>query len=226
LDTGHVQLKVRDTGRGIPTEALPYVFQKFFHVDKTLTRPYGGMGLGLAYCKEVIEAHNGRIWVESKGHGEGSTVSFLLPSMNEPVPSAAPTSPAPVRSGESKKTILWVDDNPNLLELVEYGFAGFPHPVNLLTAQGGVAALAQLKTDIPDLVVLDIMMSDMDGLEVLTRLRNDPQSADIPILVVSGYREAAKIAVEKGATDFCLKPFRLQDVLKKIESLLYASTHA
>jgi signal transduction histidine kinase len=217
-ESGHVQFRVTDTGRGIPAESLPYVFQRFFHVDKSLTRPYGGMGLGLAYCKEVVEAHGGWIWVESKGHNQGTTVSVLLPKMRE----APAERKAPPKAAQ-KKTILWVDDNPNLLELVEYGFAGFPHPVNLLTAQGGVSALATLRTQIPDLVVLDIMMSDMDGLELLDRLRADPQTQAVPVLVVSGYQEAAKMALERGANDLSLKPFRLQDVLKKIEALLFTA---
>jgi signal transduction histidine kinase len=220
LDTGQVQLRIQDTGRGIPPEALPHIFNKFFHVDQTLTRAYGGMGLGLAFRKEVIEGLGGRVWVESKGTDLGTTVSFLLPRMRE-VPVVSSTDGA-VPPKETKKTVLWVDDNPNLLELVEYGFAGFPHPVNLLTAQSGVAALAKMKTTIPDLVVLDIMMSDIDGLEVLDRLRKDPATQELPILVVTGYLEAARTAMQHGADDYCLKPFRVQDVLKKIEALLYS----
>ncbi|HND64712.1 MAG TPA: hybrid sensor histidine kinase/response regulator, partial [Elusimicrobiota bacterium] len=67
-----IQLSVLDTGQGIPNEALPYVFQKFFHADQSLTRAYGGLGLGLAYCKHVVEALGGRIWVESAGVGKGT----------------------------------------------------------------------------------------------------------------------------------------------------------
>jgi signal transduction histidine kinase len=91
LDPGYVRFQVTDTGHGIPPEALPHVFEKFFHVDKTLTRPYGGMGLGLALCKEVVEAHGGRIWVESKGLAQGATTGFLIP--------AAPAPPARVALG-------------------------------------------------------------------------------------------------------------------------------
>ncbi|HRY30657.1 MAG TPA: hybrid sensor histidine kinase/response regulator, partial [Elusimicrobiota bacterium] len=85
IENGQAQFRVRDTGRGIPSEALPYVFQKFFHVDKTLTRPYGGMGLGLAFCREVVEAHSGRVWVESKGLGQGTSVTVLLPVLRDHV---------------------------------------------------------------------------------------------------------------------------------------------
>ena len=108
-----------------------------------------------------------------------------------------------------------------MLDLVEVGFSSVSRAVTLKTARGGVPALELLKTFTPDLVVLDIMMADMDGLEVLARLRKDPRTAAIPVLVVSGYKEAAKTAVQRGANDFCLKPFRVADVVKKIEALLF-----
>ena len=65
------------------------------------------------------------------------------------------------------------------------------------------------------------MMSDMDGLEVLSRIKENPGTAGIPVLIVSGYREAAKTAVQRGANDYCLKPFRVADVIKKIDALLF-----
>jgi signal transduction histidine kinase len=215
VDRFHAQFKISDTGRGIPPEALTYVFQKFFHVDQTLTRPYGGMGLGLAFCKEVVEAHGGRIWVESQGENQGTLVSFVIPKTQK-------TSAAARESG-IKKSILWVDDNPNMLELIEYGFASFPHSITLHTAQSGAAALEKIKNEPPHLIVLDVMMADMDGLEVLTRLKNDPVTADIPILIVTGYQESARAAMGRGASDFCLKPFRIPEILQKIEGLLSTS---
>jgi len=215
MDSGHVHFKVVDSGLGIPSASLPHVFQKFFHVDQTLTRPYGGMGLGLAFCREVIEAHGGRIWVESKGDNQGTMVSFILPGAAEP----AVPAPSGLGANGHQKTILWVDDNPTLLELVEYSFAGFSYPVNLVTANGGRAALALLAKSTPDLIVLDVMMPEIDGLEMLDRLRKDPKTKGVPVLVVSGYKEAAKKALDRGADDYCLKPFRIQDVFKKIESL-------
>lgn len=217
LDSGHVQFKVTDTGLGIPPEALPHVFQKFFHADQSLTRPYGGMGLGLAYCKEVVEAHGGRIWIESKGQGKGTLVSFLLPG----APAGEWEKESPL-AGTSPRTVLWVDDNPALLELVEYSFTGFSRPVKLLTAQGGQAAMVVLEKETPDLIVLDIMMPDMDGLELLGQLKSHPRARQAPVLVVSGYKEAARTAMQRGATDFCLKPFKIQEVLDKVENLLSA----
>ncbi len=202
--------RISDTGQGIPTESMRFMFQKFYHVDQSLTRSYGGMGLGLAFCKEAVEAMGGRIRVESRGEGLGAAVSFFLPL----VQSAAPPAHGP-------RSILWVDDNPNMLELVELGFSSVSRAVSLKTASGGLPAMEMLKTYTPDLIVLDIMMADMDGAEVLSRLKANPRTAAIPVLVVSGYQEAAKSAVMKGANDFCLKPFRVADVVKKIERLLF-----
>ena len=202
--------RVTDTGTGIPTESMRFLFQKFYHVDQSLTRVTGGMGLGLAFCKEAVEDMGGRIWVESKGEGRGASVVFSLPRLVAPPSGTA-----------GPKTVLWVDDNPNMLELVEVGFSGMNRSVTLKTARGGVPALEMLGAFTPDLIVLDIMMSDMDGLEVLSRLKANPKTASVPVLVVSGYREAAKTAVLNGAVDFCLKPFRVADVVKRISTLLF-----
>jgi CheY-like chemotaxis protein len=224
LESGQAQVVVLDSGRGIPAEALPHLFQKFYHVDQSLTRPYGGMGLGLAFCKEVVQLHGGRVWIESKGVGQGALVSFVLPTTDQkPGESRAGDikMPAAGQAAQAvKKNILWVDDNPNLLELVEYAFAGSAMAVNLQTALSGVSALAQVKNAKPDLLVLDIMMTDMDGLEVLDHLRSDPDTETLPVLIVSGYKEAAKTAMEHGADDYCLKPFRIQEIFKKVETLL------
>ncbi|HNC74960.1 MAG TPA: response regulator, partial [Elusimicrobiota bacterium] len=175
-----IQLSVLDTGQGIPNEALPYVFQKFFHADQSLTRAYGGLGLGLAYCKHVVEALGGRIWVESAGVGKGTRVNMTFPQAGL----------KGVDNGKSLKTVLWVDDNPNMLELIEVGFTALPTNVKLLTCRSGTAALESANTRPPDLIVLDIMMPDMNGLEVLDRLQKNEKTRKVPVMVVSGYREA------------------------------------
>ncbi len=213
MDDKNVQLTIKDTGHGIPPESLPYVFQKFFHVDQSLTRPYGGMGLGLAYCKEVVTSHKGRIWVESQGIDQGTMVSFIVPKATGEMENLGDEE-------KNRKSVLWVDDNANMLELVDYGFSSYRNSITLCTARGGVAALANIKMQKPDLIILDIMMANMDGFELIEYLKNDSSTKDIPILIVSGYQEAAKRAVESGANDYFLKPFRISDVVEKIEQLL------
>ncbi|MBL0059719.1 MAG: response regulator [Elusimicrobia bacterium] len=206
-------LSVQDTGQGIPKEALGFVFQKFFHADPSLTRTTGGLGLGLAYCQHVVESHGGRIWVESAGSGQGTCVHISLACL------ARKGFPPPVPARDHQ-LVLWVDDNPNMLELMEVGFASLPETVHLVTRQSGQAALEEARARPPDLIVLDLMMPDMNGLEVLSHLKADPATARIPVFVVTGYREAAQEAVAQGAVDSFLKPFRIPEILEKIREIL------
>lgn len=213
LGVQSVRVCVRDTGQGIRKEALPFVFQKFFHADPSLTRGYGGLGLGLAYCQFVVESYGGKIWVESPGVGKGTVVNFTLPCMGS---EEAHPSPPP----RSHPVVLWVDDNVNMLELMEVGFASLPDSVQLVTRQSGQAGLDAARSRPPDLMVLDIMMPDMNGLEVLSQLKSDPLTRHIPVMIVTGYREAAEEALERGAVAYFLKPFRIPDILAKIRQHL------
>lgn len=213
LPSKSVLLSVQDSGQGIPKEALPFVFQKFFHADPSLTRSYGGLGLGLAYCQHVVESHGGRIWLESPGPNQGTTVNVTLSRVDGDA-AAAPVEPVGQRS------VLWVDDNPNMLELVEVGFSALGADVDLATCSRGRDALEEAERRSFHLIVLDIMMPDMNGLEVLSRLRANPRTRSIPILIVSGYKEAAEEAMERGATAYFLKPFRVPEMLDKIRELL------
>ena len=208
-----VRVSVQDTGQGIPREALPFVFQKFFHADPSLTRGYGGLGLGLAYCQFVVESYGGKIWVESPGVGKGTVVNFTLPTLAEE--GVVPSTPL-----RDHHVVLWVDDNINMLELMEVGFASLPESVQLVTRQSGQSCLDEARARPPDLIVLDIMMPDMNGLEVLAHLKGDPVTRDIPVMIVTGYREAAEEAMERGATAYFLKPFRIPDILEKVRQQL------
>lgn len=213
LGTQAVRVCVQDTGQGIRKEALPFVFQKFFHADPSLNRGYGGLGLGLAYCQFVVESYGGKIWVESPGVGKGTVVNFTLPCLDPgEVQSVRPTRDHPV--------VLWVDDNINMLELMEVGFASLPDSVQLVTRQSGQAGLDEARARPPDLMVLDIMMPDMNGLEVLSQLKSDPATRNIPVMIVTGYREAAEEALERGAVSYFLKPFRIPDILEKVRQHL------
>jgi len=206
-----VLLSVQDTGQGIPQELLPFVFEKFFHADTRLTRPTGGLGLGLAWCHHVVSSHGGRIWLESPGVGQGTTVNITFPRLKNP---SLPLS------STDQKTIFWVDDNPHMLELAQAGFSALPKSVKLVTCQSGTDALERILLCLPDLIVLDMMMPDMNGLEVLNTLKSQEETRPIPVLAVTGYRDAALKALEQGALDYFIKPFPLSQILKRIREII------
>jgi signal transduction histidine kinase/CheY-like chemotaxis protein len=191
-----IVVSVVDTGVGIAAPDQPKVFERFKQVGDTLTDKPKGTGLGLPICKEIVEHHGGRIWVESVP-GEGSTFSFSLPLTAEqaaghggPVDLAALirqlreqvvfTTP---RTTERQPRILVVDDDENIRSLLqqELGEAGY----DIQLAGNGREAIASVRRERPDLVILDVMMPEMNGFDVAAVLKNDPQTMDVPILILS-----------------------------------------
>ncbi len=185
-----------DTGLGIAPADQPKVFERFKQVGDTLTDKPKGTGLGLPICREIVDHHGGRIWVESEP-GKGSTFSFTLPIAGEEKPAGAgPVELAALirqlrdqvvvttpRTAERQPRILVVDDDPNIRELLtqEFTEAGY----QVATATNGREAIAAARRSRPDLIVLDVMMPEMNGFDVAAVLKNDPQTLDIPIVILS-----------------------------------------
>ena len=190
-------VSVKDSGIGIAPADQPKVFEKFKQVGDTLTDKPKGTGLGLPICKEIVEYHGGRIWVESEP-GQGSTFSFTLPVAERPsaarpaarrgVPSISnpssascvsrsrPTSRGQVHSGGRRRpaiSALCCSRNS-------------PRPATRVRlAEDGRKALALIREEIPGLVILDVMMPEMNGFDVAAVLKNDPATMDIPIIILS-----------------------------------------
>jgi CheY-like chemotaxis protein len=199
-----VLIWVKDSGFGIPAEQLPYIFDRFWQAKKKERR---GMGLGLSICKATVEAHGGRIWAESVV-GLGTTVFFTLP--------AAAGSQAPLGSGEIAKVLL-VDDRPeNLLSLK----AILERPdYQLVSAKSGEEALALALKHRFAVVLLDIAMPGMNGLEVAIHLKGLERSRDIPIIFVTAFGddpEEIHRAYSSGAADYLVKPLDPEIVRKKV----------
>jgi K+-sensing histidine kinase KdpD/DNA-binding response OmpR family regulator len=228
---GEIVVSVIDTGAGIAKEDQPKVFEKFKQVGDTLTNRPKGTGLGLPICKEIVEHHGGRIWVESE-LGKGSTFSFTLPikdkaardgewhkvdltalmsQLKARVQTAAPT----LKKG--KPTILVVDDEAHIRELLdqELGEAGY----RVQLAQNGRDALAQIRKERPDLVILDVMMPEMNGFDVAAVLKNDPQTMDIPIIILSIVQDKER-GFRLGVDRYLTKPIDTGVLFKEIDALL------
>lgn len=172
-----VMIRVSDQGPGIPEEQRQAIFGKFHRIDNASSRRTGGTGLGLAICRAIVDEHGGQIWVESEV-GKGSTFSFTLPT--EPAPKEL-TPPLQMVG----KTVLVVDDDPDIVRLIMLSLEqeGF----QTVGATSGEQALEVARTRQIDAITLDLLMPGMNGLEVARRLKEDPQTANIPVVVVSAY---------------------------------------
>ena len=211
-----VWVKIKDQGRGIPPEALPRLFEGFFHTDKDLTREVSGLGLGLVLARQTVELHGGRIWLESEGPGAGTTACVSLPI------SSADANQVVVEQSKKadKKKILICEDNEDIIEIIQLFLANFSDNLVLSTTERGQEALERLTQSNFDLLILDLMMPGMSGFDVMERMQRLPKEKQLPVLIVSGHQEAAKQAVVKGAKAFILKPFSKNIFLNKVLELL------
>jgi len=201
---GDLLFWVKDTGPGITSEELPRVFDRFWHAKKANRR---GTGLGLSICKGIVEAHGGRIWLESTP-GKGTTVSFTIP-----IPDASK-----VATEESEvANILLVDDRPeNLLSLK----AILNRPdYRLAFATSGEEALALALRERFALALIDVAMPGMNGLEVAIHMKELERSRGIPIIFITAFGDDPQEihrAYSAGGADYLVKPLDPEIVRKKV----------
>jgi GAF domain-containing protein/DNA-binding response OmpR family regulator len=220
---------VTDTGIGIAPEDYGAVFEQFKQVGgDTLTDKPKGTGLGLPICKQIVEHHGGRIWLESE-QGKGSTFSFALPIESKKDASRPLHLDDLVKQlkeqvahshlsviGQAAK-ILIVDDDDSIRSLLhqELGDAGY----TIEEAGNGKEALEKVRINRPDLIILDIMMPEMNGFDVAAVLKNDPLTMDIPIIVLSVVQDKAR-GFRIGVDRYLTKPIDTNLLFGEIGSLL------
>ncbi|AUS99704.1 hybrid sensor histidine kinase/response regulator [Nostoc sp. CENA543] len=228
-----VCISVIDTGIGIAPEDQPKVFEKFRQVGDTLTDKPKGTGLGLPICKQIIDHHGGKIWVESE-FGQGSTFSFVIPTYKSDNKITAKLNlDALVKQlkehvittnaarNHQRKTILVVDDDTNIRELLRQQLENEGY--NVREAKDGMDAIQQIKIARPDLIVLDVMMPQINGFDVAAVLKNDPQTADIPIIILS-IVENKERGFHIGIDRYLTKPIDSEKLLREIGLLLSQGT--
>lgn len=192
---GMAVVKVQDTGLGIPPQDQEMIFSEFSRSERSVQLGYRGLGLGLAICKRLVERHGGTIGVHSAGQaGEGSTFYFTLPMVEVPrevvenphLLGDADNSHSGLLQNEQPVTLLVVDDDLNTLDLHTRIARSHSISNRVLKAQSGVEALEILIREPIDLVLLDLQMPDMDGFEVLERMRAHEHLTAIPVIVMTG----------------------------------------
>ena len=230
LQGPEIVVSVIDTGVGITASDQPKVFERFKQVGDTLTDKPKGTGLGLPICREIVEHHGGRVWVESEP-GKGSTFSFSLPLTAEqaagrgaPVDLAAlirqlreqvlVTTP---RTTERPPRILVVDDDENIRSLLEQELGEAGYEIRL--AGNGREAIAAVRRERPDLVILDVMMPEMNGFDVAAVLKNDPQTMDVPILILSIVQDRER-GFRLGVDRYLTKPIDTDLLFREVGNLI------
>ena len=217
LNTGaqpYLHCAVTDKGEGIAEGQLEAIFQKFYQVDSTATRTKGGTGLGLAICREIMQYHHGKIWAESVV-GQGSTFHILLPL--QAVPAAGQEIASIFSSGHPPSRVLIVDDEPNIREFIRYELQRIGYQV--LEAATGEEALAIAVKEHPEVIILDILLPGIDGFEVISRLKAEPQTRDIEVVVVSIVDDKER-GFQLGAYDYYCKPLDKDRLLHTVEQLM------
>ena len=227
---GHVRVEVRDTGIGFDPAAADKLFDMFEQADGTISRRFGGTGLGLSISRHLVELMGGRIGAAPRPGG-GSLFWFALP-LPPALPgeeSPAPLSPmvglgVPVR--RSNREVLVVEDNRTNQIIAEAILrkAGF----NVRIAEDGAAALEAVAAAVPDLILMDIQLPDMDGYEVTRRIRatsSAGRSLPIIALTASAMEEDRQRCLEGGMDDYLAKPFKVPALLATVDRWLTQAAH-
>jgi len=205
-------LRIRDDGAGLPPELVEVVFQPFVQADSTRARSRGGLGLGLAMVKGLVELHGGTVCARSEGVGRGVEVTLCLPRSAPALPKPAAPAPPP---GAHPRRVLIIEDDADAAESLKEVLELEGHEVEI--AADGPAGIARSRAFRPDVVLCDIGLPGMDGYEVARTLRADPALRHTYLVALSGYAQLAdqRRAAAAGFEQHLAKPPRL-DALERV----------
>jgi PAS domain S-box-containing protein len=223
---GMVHFVVEDTGIGISSQDLARLFSPFTQVDTSLTRQYDGTGLGLALVKKLAELHDGSVRVESEV-GKGSRFIVSIPWRQavsaegpaDPGLSVTPVLPLAPEAKARKRILLAEDNDVSAMTTQDYlDFSGY----DVARAVDGGAVLALAQQFRPDLILMDIQMPFLDGIELTRRLRQMPEFRNTPIIAVTALAMAGdrERVLAAGVNEYMSKPFRLSELANKVSLLL------
>lgn len=241
-----VCISVKDTGPGIAIDHLPNIFDRFYQVDSRQNRSFEGTGLGLSLSKELVELHHGKIKVESE-LGKGCTFKVYLPidkkafrlpeitnyqnashevstytaniqTEDQIIISDSETSSEAFESDEQIRVLL-VEDNPDMRLYIRDCFSKQFH---ILEAANGILGFEAAIAEIPDIIVSDLMMPKMDGIELCYKLKTDERTSHIPIILLTALSsvEDRIRGIETGADDYMAKPFNRRELLARVQNLI------
>ena len=228
----YIKVEIRDSGKGISKEQNEKIFDRFYQGKN---QSGTGYGIGLSHTKELIDAHRGYIEVRSK-EGAGTTIRFFLPNVEDAhsgdVSSAASTEDMYVNAeiptktaddekplSDTAKTILIVEDNADMRGFIK---SQLIKEYNVIEAADGLEGLKQANDHLPDLIVCDVMMPNMDGIEMCDKIKSDIETSHIPLVLLTAKvdLETKYDGIKTGADDYIPKPFEMEYLSIRIKNLL------
>ena len=240
-----VVINISDNGKGIPPDKLPFIFDRFYQANESLTKEYEGSGIGLALTKELVELHNGKITALSdKEKGTTFSISFplgrnhindgdIIPetthematdldaiSMIEDLKETPPAGINEIPSElDPRPVVLVVEDNYDLMASIR---ESLEETYQVLGANNGLKGLEKAVNFIPDLIVSDVMMPEMDGFVLSKKIKSNEHTSHIPLILLTAKagKEDKMIGLETGADDFITKPFDHDELLVRIKNLI------
>lgn len=240
-DKDFVEIKICDTGIGIQENKLDYIFNRFYQVDGSASREHEGSGIGLALTKELIDLHKGKISVLSKA-GEGTVFIIHLPAGKlktdkyfpsefpdvgldfqaadgELLPEGEQIPDMKPAASELKELILIVEDNPDVRAYIR---EQTENSYITIEASDGMKGILIAKNEIPDLIITDVMMPEMDGYQFLRLIKSNEKTSHIPVIMLTAKAGLDdKISgLETGADDYITKPFSAKELNTRIKNLI------
>ncbi|HEY5678267.1 MAG TPA: ATP-binding protein, partial [Myxococcales bacterium] len=215
-----LEIRVRDTGIGIPKESLRLLFEPFVQVAGAKDYATGGLGIGLALVRGLVALHGGSVHADSQGPGKGSTFVVRLPGVVE---GTTPVEVRPAARAALPGRVLVVDDNVDAAMTLSEAVRFDGHDVRV--AHDGAAALEEAAAFTPEVVLLDIGLPGMDGYEVVRRLRELPQTRGALIVALTGFGQDSdrRRAIAAGFDDHLVKPVDLETVTAVLRRRLGAA---
>jgi PAS domain S-box-containing protein len=215
------EITVSDNGAGIRADVLPHIFDRFHQADRSITRRFGGLGLGLSIVKHIVEMHGGSVLAQSPGEGHGATFTIVLPASTPP-PETASAAPPPDVDAVSLTgmQILVVEDEPDTRDFVRHLLEA--QGATVRTAASAGEALDAFRSEPPDILISDIGLPDVDGFALVHRIRHDPSlhGGRTPAIAMTAYARAEDRtrALRAGYQAHLAKPVESGELLACIAS--------